>query len=204
MRNIFFPKMKKGTFYSPTSGGRSLEVYLPLLFRQSVGMRSSVKSLVQPSSPGGKSGSSSESVASYGFEFRRGSRASFIEKDYVSLRRRSSASSFKRRSSVSSNKSRASVANERDDSSMSLFSKRDSVSSKNRYSLVITKKNRDSIDSTVTIQDDDNEVDNMLDFDHIDDQQSVIMREGSIVDGKYLPTPPISIEACSDGVNRDV
>ena len=30
MRNIFFPKMKKGTFYSPTSGGRSLEEYLPL------------------------------------------------------------------------------------------------------------------------------------------------------------------------------
>ena len=30
MRNIFFPKMKKGTFYFPTSGGRSLEVYLPL------------------------------------------------------------------------------------------------------------------------------------------------------------------------------
>ena len=173
------------------------------LFRQSVGMRSSVKSLVQPSSPGGKSGSSSESVASYGFEFRRGSRASFIEKDYVSLRRRSSFSS-KRRSSVSSNKSRASVANERDDSSLSLFSKRDSVSNKNRYSLVITKKNRDSIDSTVTIQDDDNEMDNMLDFDHDDDQPSVIMREGSIVDGKYLPTPSISVEACSDGVNRDV
>ena len=31
MRNIFFPKMEKGTFYSPTSGGRSLEEYLPLL-----------------------------------------------------------------------------------------------------------------------------------------------------------------------------
>ena len=30
MRNIFFPKMKKGTFFSPTSGMRRFEVYLPL------------------------------------------------------------------------------------------------------------------------------------------------------------------------------
>ena len=37
MRNIFFPKMKKGTFYSPTSGGRSLEVYLPLAGNQLYG-----------------------------------------------------------------------------------------------------------------------------------------------------------------------
>ena len=30
MENIFFPKMKKGTFFSLTSGGLGLEDYLPL------------------------------------------------------------------------------------------------------------------------------------------------------------------------------
>ena len=31
MENIFFPKMKKGTFFSLTSSGLGLEDYLPLL-----------------------------------------------------------------------------------------------------------------------------------------------------------------------------
>ena len=32
MRNIFFPKMEKGTFFSPISDRRRFEVYLPLTY----------------------------------------------------------------------------------------------------------------------------------------------------------------------------